>query len=176
MQTIERSGVYYRIAKPGWNDPLDTSPSKETGGRWNPPGQFGALYLNRTIEVAAANARWQHRGRAIGLFDLQPDRRPILVATAVPNAHVLDVVTGGGIRALRLPASYPFAVDHSRCQPIGRRAYKSAIPGVACRSAAECTASSWVGEELAWFDHALPLGEQGPRREFADWYPDSIPG
>ena len=175
MQTIARGGTYYRVAKPDWAQPLDTSFSKAAGGRWNPPGSFGALYLSQTVEVAAANARTQHRGRAIGLFDLRPDRRPMLLTVSASAAQVLDVVTPAGIQALRLPSAYPFRVDHARCRPIGRRAYRSGLPGIACRSAAECTPSSWLGEELAWFDNAPPVTETHPRRVFADWYPDSIP-
>ena len=133
------------------------------------------LYLNRTLEVAAANARWQHRKRAIGLFDLRPERRPILVTVEVPRVGALDVVTAEGLRDLRLPASYPFAAGHARCRPIGRRAYKGGLPGIACRSAAECFATGWVGEELAWFDRAPGVRERGPRRAFGEWYPDSIP-
>lgn len=96
MLTCRRGGRYYRVAKPEWVDPLDLSFSKVHGGRWNPPGDFGALYLGGSEEVAAANARRQHRGRAIGLFDLRPERRPVLVTVEVPEGTVLDAVTPGG--------------------------------------------------------------------------------
>ena len=175
MQTIERSGTYFRVAKPEWTNPLDPAYSKEVGGRWNPPGEFGALYFSRTLVVAAANARWQHRNRAIRLFDLRPNSRPVLLTVTIPRAHPLDVVTAKGVRALRLPASYPYGVGHDRCHPIARRAMKAGIPGVACRSAAECTLAEWIGEELAWFDNQEPPMEAAPRLLFADWYPDSIP-
>ncbi len=45
-------------------------------GAGSTPGEFGALYLNATVRVAAANARAQHSGRAIKLFDLLPEARP----------------------------------------------------------------------------------------------------
>ncbi len=175
MRVVERGGTYLRVAKPEWSDPLDTSFSKMTRGRWNPPAEFGALYLNRTLEVAAANARWQHRGRAIGLFDLRPNRRPILVSIEVPSSRVLDVVTTSGLRALRLPLTYPYGIGYERCQPIGNRARNSGLPGVACRSSAESTAMRWLGEELAWFDRTTPLSENAPRLPFKLWYPDLIP-
>lgn len=177
MRSIIREGTYYRVYKPDWNDPLDTTCAKRSNdNRWNPPNEFGALYLNRTLNVAAANARAQHAGRAVGLFDLKPERRPHLLQVAVPRARVLDVVTASGIRALHLPKAYPFGVPHARCWPIARRAYADAtLNGIACRSAAECTRTTWVGEELAWFDRAPVLKKNGSRRDFASWYPDPMP-
>jgi RES domain-containing protein len=176
VKSTRREGDYYRVFKPDWADPLDTAPSKQHGGRWNPAGAFGVLYLNATLDVAAANARAQHVGRAIGLFDLRPERRPHLLQVAVPRSECLDVVTPDGIEALRLPPHFPHAVAHARCQKIGRRAYVSkAYQAIACRSAAECGPKDWIGEELAWFDAAPALSENAPRRDFAAWYPDSIP-
>jgi hypothetical protein len=176
MKGLRRSGTYCRVFKPDWADPLDTSPSKLFGGRWNAPGSFGALYLNRDTTVAAANCRAQHAGRAIGLFDLQPDRRPRLLRVDVPDSPCLDVVSPSGIEELRLPAAFPLGVDHNRCRPIGLRAYRDGrFRGIACRSAAECRAMYWVGEELAWFDSSPVLRENGPRQDFASWYPDPIP-
>lgn len=176
MHAITRGGTYLRVFKPGWGDPLDTRFSFERGGRWNAPGTFGVLYLNATVAVAAANVRAQHPGRAIGLFDLKPDRRPWLLHVHVPRSHVLDVVTLSGIGALRLPLHYPYDVSHERCRIIGKRAYADRdLRGIACRSAAECTVTWSCGEELAWFDRAPALRESGARRPFAQWYPDAIP-
>ena len=176
MRRVTRGATYYRVFKPDWNDPLDFSFSKERGGRWNPSGAFGVLSLNATVAVAAANARVQHRGRAIGLFDLRPDRRPRLLQVHVPNSVVLDVVSKSGVRDLRLSPQFPWNVPHERCQPIGLRAYLSAeFRGIASRSAAECTSDEWLGEELSWFDSSPFLPENGPRRSFARWYPDPIP-
>ena len=176
MKSLARSGTYYRVFKPEWADPLDASFSKRFGARWNAPGAFGVLYLNKTIAVAAANARKQHLGRAIGLFDLLPSRRPNLLEVKVPRSTLLDVVTEEGLAAIGFPASYPLGVSHARCQPIGKRAYASgAFRGIAYRSAAECTATYWVGEELAWFDSSPPLHESAPRRAFKDWYPHPFP-
>lgn len=176
MQSVVRRGTYYRVFKPDWGSPLDMSFSRAVGGRWNPPGTFGALYLTATIEVAAANARAQHAGRAIGLFDLRPDRRPHLLQVHVVRSLVLDVVNANSIRSLRLPITYPWKVSHHRCQPIGVRAYsRGVLRGVACRSAAECSNVAWLGEELAYFDSAPRLRENGTRKTFAEWYPDVVP-
>ncbi|HTU68842.1 MAG TPA: hypothetical protein VMF11_00860 [Candidatus Baltobacteraceae bacterium] len=175
MKAIVRSGDYFRVFKPGWSDPLDPSYSLERGGRWNAPHTFGVLYLNATYAVAAANARRRHAGRAIGLFDLKPDRRPHLLTLDVPRSLALDVVTDAGIAALDLPANYPWRVAHARCRPIGKNAYaQRRLRGIACRSAAECTATDWIGEELAWFDRS-PLLVERSRRSFEQWYPDPHP-
>jgi RES domain-containing protein len=175
LKALSRGGHYFRVFKPDWDDPLDTKPNRERGGRWNAPGTFGALYLNATPAVAAANARRQHAGRAIGLFDLRPERRPSLLTVDVPRGLHADVVTIDGIKMLRLPANYPWNVDHERCRPIGKRAYAEArLRGVACRSAAECTATEWLGEELAWFDRSKKL-DAVERRAFTKWYPDPYP-
>jgi hypothetical protein len=133
------------------------------------------LYLNATLEVAAANARWQHRGRAIGLFDLRTAQRPLLIPVDVPNRLVLDVVTTSGLKALRLPERYPYGIGYEICRPIGRRTYRAGVVGIACRSAAECTLTEWIGEELAWFDNAPAVVQSAPAREFAEWYPDVTP-
>jgi RES domain-containing protein len=167
-----RSGEYYRVCKPQWADCADTTFSKDHGGRWNPPGEFGALYLNATLRVAAANARRQHAGRAIGLFDLRPQRRPQLATFAVPRVRVVDVVSAQGVAQLQLPSTYPVDVDWPSCQAIARRAYET-LAGVASRSAAEARAGEVVGEELAIFD---TLSLSAPRRApFSEWYPDPAP-
>lgn len=175
MSLLLRGGRYYRVANPAWIDPLDPSYAKRYGGRWTPPGEFGALYLCATIVVAAANARAQHRHRAIKLFDLRPEARPSLVLVNVPENRFLDVVSDAGIAELRLPRTYPFGVPHERCWPIARRAYAKRIPGIACRSNAEATPTEWIGEELALFDYSLPVRRVRTVKAFAQWYPDQRP-
>lgn len=176
MKAVLRSGPYYRVFKPDWADPLDMQPGRERGGRWNAPRSFGVLYFNATFEVAAANARAQHAGRAIGLFDLKPERRPHLLTVDVPRGLHLDVVTQAGVASVKLPVNYPFRVGYARCRPIGKEAYgEQRLRGIACRSAAECTVTEWLGEELAWFDRSPSLSEV-KRQAFAAWYPDVQPG
>jgi RES domain-containing protein len=174
LPQIVRRGRYYRVCKPDWVDCSDTSFAKAHGGRWNPAGEFGALYLNATLRVAAAQARYQHAGRAIALFDLRPERRPMLATFDVPAVRVVDVVNAEPIRALRLPKVYPVGVEWEPCQRIARRAYREDVAGVAARSAAEARVDEVVGEELAYFD-SQPALEARSRRAFADWYPDPYP-
>jgi hypothetical protein len=172
--TTERVGSYSRVCKPEWTNCADVSYSKTYGGRWNPPGEFGALYLNATIGVAAAQARHQHVGRAIGLFDLRPSRRPQLATFDVPKAVVVDAVTTAGIAALGLPKDAPIGVPHEDCWPSSRAAYNRGLAGIAYLSAAEARVESFVGEEMAYFDSQAPLVVKA-LQPFADWYPHQIP-
>ncbi len=174
-RTVHRAGPYYRVVAPDWIDPANTVYSKQRGGRWNPAGEFGALYLNATVGVAAANARAQHSGRAIKLFDLLPDARPELVTFKIPKVDVLDACTADGMTALGFDNNFPYGVPWSTCQAIARQAHEAGLPGIASRSNAEATVSTSVGEELALFEEISP-GEPRARRKFHEWYPDPIPG
>jgi RES domain-containing protein len=173
--TVRRGGPYYRVVAPAWVDPADTAYSKQRGGRWNPAGEFGALYLNATIEVAAANVRAQHAGRAIKIFDLLPKARPQLVTFEVTPVDVVDACTPVGIAALGFAESFPYGVSWPRCQAIARVAHAEALAGVASRSNAEATATTTVGEELTLFEEVI-VGAPRSRRRFSEWYPDPIPG
>jgi hypothetical protein len=125
--------------------------------------------------VAAANARAQHSGRAIKLFDLLPEVRPELVTFAVPMVDALDACTPEGIAALGFAENFPYGAAWPPCQAIGRAAHENALAGVAARSNAESTETAWVGEELALFEE-VAVGSPRARRRFDHWYPDPIPG
>lgn len=175
QRTVSRGGPYYRVVAPEWIDPADTSYSRQRGGRWNPAGEFGALYLNATVAVAAANARAQHSGRAIKLFDLLPEARPELVTFQIPMRDFLDACTAKGIAALGFSGSFPYDVPWPSCQAVARAARAAGLPGIAAHSNAEATATAFVGEELALFEGAA-IGAPLDRRKFHKWYPDPIPG
>ncbi|MBV9085104.1 MAG: RES domain-containing protein [Acidobacteriaceae bacterium] len=174
-RTVLRSDLYYRVIAPEWTDPANTAYSKEHGGRWNPPGEFGALYLNATVQVAAANARAQHAGRAIKLFDLWAKARPELVTFEIPVTAALDACTPEGLTELGFAHNFPYGVAWRPCQAIAREAHSAGMTGVASRSNAEVTATTCVGEELAVFEESI-VGPPQSRRRFEEWYPDPIPG
>jgi RES domain-containing protein len=173
--TVIRGGVYYRVVAPEWTDPASTAYSKQQGGRWNPQGEFGALYLNATVQVAAANARARHAGRAIKLFDLLPEARPELVSFNIPATEVLDACTPEGLTKLGFAANFPYSVTWPPCQAAAREAHAAGLAGVAARSNAEVTATAFAGEELALFEEVI-VGPPQSRRRFDQWYPDPIPG
>lgn len=169
MRRVERGGPYYRVCKPEWSDCGDTGFSLR-GGRWNPPGEYPVLYLNRTVRMAALQAVENFRGEAHSLFDLRPERRPHLQSFTVPRADYVDAVTDAGVLALGLPAGYPDGAGWERCQPIGRAAQAAGERGIACRTACAGGADP-DHEELALFDRDGAPAAPGPRRPFAEWFP-----
>lgn len=169
MKHVRRRGEYYRVCKPDWTDCGDTAFSLR-GGRWNPPGEYRVLYLNRTVRMAALQAHEHFRGEVHALFDLRPERRPHLQAFQVPDADYVDVVTGDGIEALGLPPTYPDGAGWDVCQPIGRAACEAGELGIACRTA--CQGGGDPGhEELALFDRDGHPAEPGTRLPFEQWFP-----
>lgn len=176
MKRVGRGGTYFRVADPGWDDPLDGSYSQRFGGRWNPPRSFPVCYLNRDLSTARANARHLLEQRLAGLpvsvDDIDSHELPVLIDTTIDDDAFIDVVTDDGCRATGLAATYPLdeagrPVPWTRCQPIGAAVWEDGEPGIACRSAAPL--APLAGEELAWFPRARRL-EARRRRTFDDWY------
>lgn len=169
-----RSGAHHRLADPAWADPLDTSYSERVGGRWNPAGAFGALYLNRGERMARLQADHRLVGQPFGIEDLDPLEQHDLIEVEVGEVAVVDCVSEAGLLAAGLPASYPrdargATVTHRRCQAVGATAQAAGLDGVACRSA--LPAASPADEELAVFEP--PARERVrivARRVFSDWY------
>jgi len=175
VRHTRRGGEYLRVADPTWRNSLSAEYARKRGGRWNPPGSFGVVYLNASVPVARAQVRQKLETRGIRPEDLQVDQGPVLVHTTLPQDDYVDVVTDRGCSAVGLPSTYPVdehgvLIPHSVCQPIGQRASEEREPGIACRSAARAggSLSSIDGEELAFFARR-PL--RSDRTEgFADWY------
>lgn len=176
MRHVERGGMFFRVCDPSWTDPLDTSFAKSRGGRWNPPGSFGVLYLCATIAVAAGNARRAYEGEIATLFDLLPGKRPDLQIVSVRSIHVIDAASEVGLRSLRLPLTYPTGVSWVRCRTIGVRAYGRGEYGITCRSADATDRTSIIieGEELVVFDRALRYVTRLERIPFTQWYPVEV--
>jgi RES domain len=173
-KTVRRGGAYNRLAEPAWTDPLDTSYSKARGGRWNPPGAFGALYLNRDIRVARLRVEHALADHPYCIDDLDEAELHDLVELDVASRAWLNCISDGGLKAVGLPVSYPRhrngrPVEHPTCQPIGQAAFKEGLPGVACLSAAR--GATTADEELAVFARvARPKVTMTGRRPFADWF------
>jgi hypothetical protein len=172
MLTILRGGDYYRVADPSWTDPLTGHFAKERGRRWNPPGSFPVVYLNRDEAVARANVARLYAGRPYGPEDFKRGPAPDLVTVQVAGDDYVDIVTDAGCVAAGLPTSYPLdatgvVIGHEVCQPIGQDVWDAGHPGIACRSAAP--GASADGEELAWFARGRRLTALKVR-SFADWF------
>jgi hypothetical protein len=173
-RTIRHGGTFNRLAELVWDDPLDTSHSREHGGRWNPPGRFGALYLNRDLRMARLQVQHKLRGQPYGVEDLDEDEQHDLVVVEVGERDWLDCVTAPGLDAVGLPATYPRhangrPVRHETCQPVGRAAFEDGRPGIACRSAAD--GATPADEELAVFDRDVNAAVRiSGRQPFAMWF------
>jgi len=166
---MRRGGAYNCLVEPHWHDAPDTGFSTQHGGRWNAPGSFGVLYLNRTVRMA----RIQLADHPYEIEDLDPTTQHDLVEVDVAQTDALDLVSDEGLAAVGLPHTYPLAddgrpVQHAQCQPIGQAAYDEPLPAIACRSAA--AGATQTDEELAVFDRAAGIATQTARRPFADWY------
>jgi RES domain-containing protein len=174
MRRLARGGAYFRIADPGWADPLDASYSQARGGRWNPPGRFPVLYLNRDRRTSRANLQRKFAGRPYGPEMLDPAQAPVLIETVVDRADFVDAVTDEGCIDLGLPVTYPLdekgnEVGWDRCRRIGREAWEAGEAGIACRSAAT---PDRTGEELALFPRAgRPAPSVVRRFAFNEWFP-----
>lgn len=173
-RTIRRGGPYNRLAEPSWADPLDASYSKQRGARWNAPGRFGVLYLNRDLRMARLQVQHKLHAQPYGVEDLNEDEQHDLVSVIVDERDWLDCMTDIGLVAVGLPASYPRhgngrPVRHEGCQPIGQGAYDDGLPGIACRSAADSATPD--DEELAIFDRDVAAAVHMTRREpFGEWF------
>lgn len=171
MRHIRRGGRYLRVADPSWRDPLSGEYSRTRGGRWNAPGAFGVVYLNRSLDLARALVRAQLEDHGIRPEDILPDAGPVLVTTTVSDESFVNAVTDAGLRSVNLPTTYPLdsggkIIAHRVCQPIGQLAWDSGEQGIACRSATRGAPAE--GEELAYF--ARKKLREESRQEFASWF------
>lgn len=173
FEHLRRGGRYYRVTDPAWTDPSDTSYAKQSGGRWNEPDRdgrpgFGALYLNRSVDAARANAR-RHAYESFGALieDLMPARLPDLQQYDVSDADFVDAATPAGVAKLGLAASYPEQIPHPPCQGIAAAAYAQNERGIVPLSAV-----APGEEELVIFDRDVPkLAAKIQRDPFASWFP-----
>ena len=173
-ETVPDVHVWWRIADPAWTGPLDPSFAEKQGGRWNPPDSFPVLYLNEGMMTARLNlrafiAKWPYEPE-----DLRDDTGPILLGCVLPRRQVVcDAHSQVGVRALRLPDTYPFEAEGTlvpqvRCQSIGVRVKAARLRGVHARSAQSRDPSD---RELAWFPASVRSVARRVRTlAFAAWY------
>ena len=173
-ERIPDSHVWWRIADPAWGNPLDPRFAGRHGGRWNPPGSFAVLYLNRDLSTARANlhafiAQWPYSPE-----DLRDDTGPTLVGCVLPRRQaVCDAHSGDGLHAAGLPATYPLyddgrPVPHEACQAIGVIAHAAGLRGVRARGARTRHGDD---RELAWFPASRRSTARGVESlPFTKWF------
>lgn len=164
--------IWFRITRPHYHDPFDTTFAQQTGGRWNPPDSWPTLYLNSSLATVHAQVRHMFTGRGVVVDDLDDDAPINLAAARLPTRQrALDAVSADGIAAIALPAEYPLdtagaPTTHDVTRPIGAAVHAAGLDGVLCRSA------TGVGSELAWFPSsaavALPSWTP-PAKPFGAW-------
>jgi RES domain-containing protein len=171
------AGPAWRTADPAWDDPLDPTYARRTGGRWNAPGSVNTLYLSESERVARLNAQLQITRRLAGMpftfDDLDLDAMPDLVEVDVEDTTLCDCRTARGLRAVSLPAGYPTGddgrpVSWSRCQEIGALVVARGLAGIAARSAAP--GATHRDAELVLYTDRGPGLRAVTTRPFRDWF------
>ncbi|TAM61900.1 RES domain-containing protein [bacterium] len=173
LRHVKRGGSYLRALGPKkkWSgSPDDTAYSKISGGRWNPPGEFGVLYLSGSADVAYANGREILNGLlapAATVDDLlDPESLFEVQEFLVDESEFVDAVTKNGRAELALPARCGKGKRYALTRAIGRAAYKGGENGIASISAVQRD-----GEELAIFDSCASkiAHMRGARRTLRQW-------
>ncbi len=172
-ETLPEGFTWWRVADPGWENPLDPRFAGARGGRWNPPGSFPVLYLDEDRVTARLNlqaflADWPYE-----LEDLRDDTGPVLVGCVLPACQtVCDAHSEAGLRAVGLPTTYPLdengaILPHAPCQAIGLRVRATHLRGVHARSA---RSSDGSGRELAWFPATVRMvARHGITSMLSEW-------
>lgn len=162
---------WLRVADPAWHDPIDTSHSVTTGGRWNPPRTWAALYLSYDLDTARLQIVRMLEGTPFEPDDLADDAYDLVTVTLPTQQAALDVVGDAGVAAVGLPATYPSTptgerITHDTCWPIAAEAHDAGLDGVWCRSAATLDG---VGRELAWWPGDRTARWDGVRTPYGEW-------
>jgi hypothetical protein len=173
-ETLPEGRSWWRIAPADEADPLNPEHAIERGGRWSPPGSFPVLYLQEDvvsarIEMQRFADRWPFEPE-----DLIESGAPVLVEAFLPRQQTAaDAHTPAGVKALGLPASYPYdrkgaLVAPETLRPLGSRVRNQGVRGVRSRTASP---SLGAGRALAWFPAGgRSTARRGRTLSFADWF------
>ena len=173
-ERLTNGWTWWRLSNAQWSNPLDPAFAQRRGGRWNPPDSYPTLYLNEDRVTARLSLRtfialWPYEPE-----DLRSDNGPVLIGATLPrDQRVCDVHTPAGVRAVGLPATFPFnrggeRIGHTPCQRIGQQVKDAALRGVRARSA---RVAHGAGRELAWFPAtSRSVARRVASLPFDDWY------
>lgn len=125
--------------------------SQRAGGRFNPPGEFGALYLACESATAVAELRRRAEGLGIEPGDLLP--RTLLTVDA-KFRQVLDLTEPAVRREWGLEGEVLSADDLSACQEVGSAARRAGYEAIRFPSA------TGSGTNLAVFLDRLHPGSE----------------
>jgi RES domain-containing protein len=120
---------FYRIVPRRLQDRiLDAEGRRLYGGRYNPKGEFAALYCGETPAIGAAEVRKATRGWALGLL--------VLATIEVQLHRVLDLTDHTILHALHLRPQDLVAPDWGLTQELGRLAHAARLEGLLVPSGA----------------------------------------
>lgn len=149
----------FRHVSPGHDDVGEGAlqGSRRTGGRFNPPGDFGAVYLSFEKETAVAELRRRARRSAVRIGELLPR---VLLVVESELQKVLDLTDDETRRHWGLDGEDLVSGDYRACQDVGRAARRAGYEAVLYPSAARDG-----GRNLAVFVDRL---RPGSRLEIVD--------
>ena len=163
--------LWLRVCKSTWEDPVDTSFARQSGGRWNPPESWDALYLSRDLVTARSQLDVMVEGSFVTINDLRTEVYQ-LVGVGLPNdQRAVDLVSADGVAAAGFAPTYPLdgAGDifrHEDCWPVAREGFDAGLDGVECRSA---KATNGSGSEFCWWPRSRTVTRVTSRVTLEHW-------
>jgi RES domain-containing protein len=145
------AGAVYRQSSPRYAEVTERTllASLGTGGRFNPTGEFGALYVSLDPETPFRELRRQAVKAGLDVLDFLP--RTLFAADARLE-RVLDLACADVPMEYRLPRSLLGSDDWTACQDVARRARLAGYEAIRFPSA------TGTGENLAIFLDRLAPG------------------
>ena len=156
INTFSFDGTLFRCVLPSHNEPLNSTYSQVSGGRWNPAGSFPVLYTFTSPQ--SANYWIETRWASLGFTweEVAPERLPDLAVVTVQLEALADVATDAGLQFFGLPATYPVGFEtpaaYAVTRPIGVEIHARQVAGLVTRSA---TARRWQGPIINWGEVAI---------------------
>jgi hypothetical protein len=163
--------LWLRVCKSTWEDPVDTSFARQSGGRWNSPESWDALYLSRDLVTARSQLDLMVEGSFVTVNDLRTEVYQ-LVGVGLPNDQVaVDVVSADGVAAAGFASTYPLdgagnIFRHEDCWPVAREGFDADLDGVECRSAKTTNGSS---SEFCWWPRGRKVTSVTGRVTLEHW-------
>lgn len=145
------AGAVYRQTSPRYAEVTERTllASFGTGGRFNPTGEFGALYVSLDPETPFRELRRQAEKSGLEVVDLLPRT---LFAAHAKLRHVLDLACADVPAAYRISPRDLALDDWSACQDVARCARLAGYEAIRFPSA------TGMGENMAIFLDRLSPG------------------
>lgn len=145
------AGAVYRQSPPRYAEITERTllASFGAGGRFNPAGEFGALYVSLDPETPFRELRRQAEKAGLEVLDLLPRT---LFAAEVRLHRVLDLACAGVPPEFRIPERALRSDDWTACQSLARRSRHVGYEAIRFPSA------TGRGENLAIFLDRLTPG------------------